>query len=282
MDTDLLRTFLEVKQTRHFAKAAQNLFVTQAAVSARIKTLETLVGRRLFTRNRNNIQLTVAGHQLVPYAETMLATWSRALMESAFYDEHRPLVVFGCLPSLREIYLDDWLMTVLAPPTNWLVQLESLTTLEILARLRERSIGVGLLYEPPRASDLWLDLLTTFELVLVSTDPDASLEAPLRDYVYVDWGSSFAAAHNTQLAGIALPRIKLDSPVLAHRLLKHHGGSAYLASPMVEQEMANGSLHRVAHAPVISRSVFLVGGRDSDDDPGIVQLCKALHSLVGT
>ena len=37
MDTELLRTFLEVKQTRHFARAAENLYVTQAAVGSNLK-----------------------------------------------------------------------------------------------------------------------------------------------------------------------------------------------------------------------------------------------------
>ncbi|MBT3834433.1 MAG: LysR family transcriptional regulator, partial [Gammaproteobacteria bacterium] len=34
MDIDLLKTFVEVNRTRHFARAAENLFVTSAAVSA--------------------------------------------------------------------------------------------------------------------------------------------------------------------------------------------------------------------------------------------------------
>ena len=66
MDTELLRTFLEVRQTGHFARAARNLSLTQAAVSARIKQLETLVGQQLLTRARNNVQLTEAGRQLLP------------------------------------------------------------------------------------------------------------------------------------------------------------------------------------------------------------------------
>ena len=44
MDIDLLRTFVEVSSTRHFGKAAQNLFVTQSAVSARIRLLERTLG----------------------------------------------------------------------------------------------------------------------------------------------------------------------------------------------------------------------------------------------
>ena len=58
MDTELLKTFLEVNRTRHFGKAAENLYLTQSAVSARIKLLEDLLGTPLFSRARNNVQLT--------------------------------------------------------------------------------------------------------------------------------------------------------------------------------------------------------------------------------
>ncbi len=51
MDTDLLKTFLEVSKTRHFGKAANNLFVTQAAVSARIKHLIKGVNKRGQSKN---------------------------------------------------------------------------------------------------------------------------------------------------------------------------------------------------------------------------------------
>ncbi|MGH8579235.1 MAG: LysR family transcriptional regulator [Gammaproteobacteria bacterium] len=48
MDTEVLKTFLEVNRTRHFGKAAGNLFITQSAVSARVRQLEEAVGVALF------------------------------------------------------------------------------------------------------------------------------------------------------------------------------------------------------------------------------------------
>ena len=42
MDIDLLRTFLEVYRTRHFGRTAENLYLTQSAVSARIRLLEEI------------------------------------------------------------------------------------------------------------------------------------------------------------------------------------------------------------------------------------------------
>ena len=64
MDTELLKTFLEVSRTRHFGRAAESLYLTQSAVSFRIRQLENQLGVNLFTRHRNNIRLTAAGNRL--------------------------------------------------------------------------------------------------------------------------------------------------------------------------------------------------------------------------
>ncbi len=51
MDTELLRTFIEVSKTRHFGRAAENLYLTQSAVSFRIRQLEQQLGVSLFARS---------------------------------------------------------------------------------------------------------------------------------------------------------------------------------------------------------------------------------------
>lgn len=60
MDIGLLRAFLEIHRLRHFGRAAKNLFISQSAISARVRQLEDELGTRLFTRERNNIELTPA------------------------------------------------------------------------------------------------------------------------------------------------------------------------------------------------------------------------------
>ena len=109
MDTDLLKTFLEVYKTRHFGKAAENLFLTQSAVSARIRQLENELGVKLFTRNKNNIQSKGAGQKLLIHAESILTTWNRVRLDVAIEDETKTLLVIGGVPSLWDIYINRWL-----------------------------------------------------------------------------------------------------------------------------------------------------------------------------
>lgn len=68
MDTELLKTFLEVSRTRHFGRAAESLYLTQSAVSFRIRQLENQLGANLFTRHRNNIRLPASGFYPMPKA----------------------------------------------------------------------------------------------------------------------------------------------------------------------------------------------------------------------
>jgi DNA-binding transcriptional LysR family regulator len=278
MDTELLRTFLEVRKTRHFAKAADNLFITQAAVSARIKQLEGLMGQRLLTRDRNNIQLTAAGHQLVPNAESMLEIWSRALLETATGE--LPLLVMGCLSSLRETYLDGWLAPLLIGHPDWRLQLESLNTLEVISRVRDRSLDLGLIYEAPRAPDLWSEELASFELRLVSAFPGMSLESGLENYIHVDWGTSLAAARDTQLSGRVRVRARLDSAVLARRLILALGGCAFLPHPLVAADIAEDRLFPVADSPTPTRVAFLVGASERRDTPAVDEMVAAIHACI--
>ncbi|TNF88333.1 MAG: LysR family transcriptional regulator [Gammaproteobacteria bacterium] len=280
MDTELLRTFLEVRKTRHFARAAENLFITQAAVSARIRQLEDRIGHRLFTRDRRNIQLTAAGRELVPYAESILDTWHKALLETGAGG--LPLLVIGCLASLREIYLDDWLLSLVEGNVVPRLELESLNTLETIRRARDGSLDVGMVYEAPRAPDLWVEALTTFELELVATKDGVVFGSDLENYVHVDWGTSLGAAQDTQQPGVIGTRARLDSAVLARKMVLAVGGCAFLPRPLVADDIESGVLHRVSDSPKPRRSVFLIGAKDRRSAPGLEELVAALHDLAGS
>lgn len=72
MDLTLAQTFLRIVQTRSFLRAAEQLHVTQTAVSARVRMLEEMLGRSLFLRKKSGAVLTVAGEQFLPHATSLL------------------------------------------------------------------------------------------------------------------------------------------------------------------------------------------------------------------
>ena len=72
MDTQSLQAFLAVADRQSFSLAAEQLHLTQPAVSKRIATLEAQVGTRLFDRIGRRIALTEAGSVLLPQARRIL------------------------------------------------------------------------------------------------------------------------------------------------------------------------------------------------------------------
>ena len=72
MDIQHLKAFIAVACTKNLTQAAEQLFLSQPAVSAQIKALESDVGTALFVRTNNGMQLTRAGEVLLPEAEALL------------------------------------------------------------------------------------------------------------------------------------------------------------------------------------------------------------------
>ncbi|WP_419615278.1 LysR family transcriptional regulator, partial [Thiolapillus sp.] len=72
MEFGSLRTFVAVADSGSFSAAAQQLYLTQPAVSKRLAALEAELNIRLFDRIGRNVRLTHAGEELLPKAREIL------------------------------------------------------------------------------------------------------------------------------------------------------------------------------------------------------------------
>jgi DNA-binding transcriptional LysR family regulator len=73
MDTNTLSAFIAVAKSHSFSLAAQQLYITQSAVSKRIALLEDQLNQKLFDRIGRKVTLTEAGRELLPRAKTILS-----------------------------------------------------------------------------------------------------------------------------------------------------------------------------------------------------------------
>ncbi len=282
MDISLLKTFLEVARTRHFGKAADALFVTQSAVSARIKLLETNLGLELFTRQRNDIQLTAAGLRLVRHAETIVKGWERARQEIALDAEGTESIAVGCPFDLWRILLCDWAASLRRRQAQLVLQIEVQPSDILLNRLVNGLLDLALLFEPPQIPDLAIRQVAEISLILVSSHAGRRVEESMQsDYFMVDWGSVFALSHADYFPNIPAPAARLASGTLARDLMLSTGGSAYLAEQMVHQDLQQGKLFRVAHAPVIERTAFAVYRPGDEKHKEMKLALDALRALGG-
>ena len=73
MELHQIRAFVTVARLGHLTKAAQVLCVTQPAVTAQVKALESSLGVALFERSSGRMSLTREGEALLPKAESVLS-----------------------------------------------------------------------------------------------------------------------------------------------------------------------------------------------------------------
>lgn len=280
MDIESLRTFLEVARTRHFGKAAEELCVTQSAVSARIRQLEQTLGLALLTRQRNNIQLTPEGQQLRKHAETIVQVWMRARQETGLRAEFTRGLAVGAMWDLWETLLRDWVATMRRGMPDTALQVETGTADLLIRKLVEYVIDLAVLFEPPQLQELELRELGHLNLVLASTQRGQALDRVFESgYIMVDWGTAFAHAHARYFPDIPAAILHVNLGALALRYLQHSPGAAYLPEQWLATPSNSRRLYRVRHAPLIERPVFAVYRSGSDREDSIRQ---ALGLLQGS
>jgi len=76
---DELHSFVVLASELHFGRASKRLFVSQPALSKKIRKLEEKVGGALFTRTRRRVEITEAGRVLLSGAEKVLQNAEAAL-----------------------------------------------------------------------------------------------------------------------------------------------------------------------------------------------------------
>lgn len=258
IDLELLRTFLEITRTRHFGRAAKNLHVTQAAVSARIKLLEETLGVRIFDRARNDIRLTPEGTRLVRHADILIAEWRRARQDVSVAGARAQLSLGGSV-RLWDALLQQWLHRVCRERPDIAIIAESDMPELLTQRLIDGAIDVAFMLEPPQLETLTMKKVATIQLVMVSTIPNIeAADALAEGYVSVDWGHAYALQHSRLYPDAPEPRIRLAQAKMAFAYLGEFGGTAYLPDRMVREHIVRHELHRVKGAMDIKRNAHAV------------------------
>lgn len=268
MDTELLKTFLEVSRTRHFGRAAENLYLTQSAVSARVRQLEELLATQLFSRARNNIRLTTSGERLVPHAEAALNAWERGRQAVALPPSSVATLSIAAPPSLWDCRGHQALGRLRHMMPELALRAETHADGSLARRLLELQVDMLLCYDPPKRYDITVRDLSSLSLVLISSKRHCSLaEALGPGYLFVDWGTSFLVKHGAAFAGLPAPLLHTGSGRLALDLLLADGGAVYLPEPIVQPYLEQERLFQVADAPVFERDVHLAYRREAADSP---------------
>jgi DNA-binding transcriptional LysR family regulator len=280
MDINLARTFLEIAASGSFLRAAERLNVTQTAVSARVRTLEELLGRQLFVRNKSGATLTPAGTRFGRYASILVQAWERARQQVAVPPGRRAVLTVGCEVSLWDPLLLDWLLQMRSAAPQLALRTEVGFPEDLLKRVAEGTLDLAVVYAPQQRPGLRIELLIEEKLVLVTTSSGNVAPAPA-DYVYVDWGPEFAAQHSLAFPELSNAGISASLGPLGREYLLAAGGSGYFRLDVVRSHLEAGRLHRVVGAPEFLYPAYAVYSENADAET-VAPALDGLRHVVGS
>lgn len=143
MNTMQLLCFLTVAETLNFARAAEQLHVTQPAVTQQIHSLEAELNLQLFRRTTRMVELTQDGLIFLGDAKAMVEIFERAKKraESAVSDTRETFVV-GCHSSNDILYLSQTLAKMKEQVSNLYPVFRVVPFQHLYQRLSEEAVDV--------------------------------------------------------------------------------------------------------------------------------------------
>lgn len=257
MDVSLARTFLTVAETGSFIEAGRKMNITQSTVSARIKTLEDLLGRPLFSRSKFGAELTGAGELFQKHALAMVRVWQQAQLQVSLADQHPDHISIGAPLSLWQGFLLKWVAGLRTEAPGLAVSGAADDAPTLMQRLIGGTLDIAVLYRPSPPPGLAIEYLFDEEFVLVSSGKPGRRRGS-NDYVLIDWGSDFLQDHAAAFPELANPALNMDLGPLSLDYVLANPCSAYFPSRMVRQHVARGRLRQPKRGRKFVYPVYMV------------------------
>lgn len=255
MRIELLKTFLEVTRTLHFRVASETLFITQSAVSARIKLLEDDLGVLLFDRSQKKLKLTPEGNRLIKHANELIFMWQKAKQDVGLSEQENSLLAVGSIMAIWDIALQAWLTKLSKNIDDIGFLTSTYNPVELRKNLINGIVDVAFLFEPLIVEDFITEKVTSVPLHLVTTEQFNQFDNN-KNFIMVDYGESINLQYLRAFPQAHAAKHYMSQPRVALDYILASGGSAYLPRQLVTQYINNGTLFLVEKAPVFSRDIY--------------------------
>jgi LysR family glycine cleavage system transcriptional activator len=275
-----LRGFEAAARLGSFHKAAEELNLTQSAISQQIRSLETFLEQPLFFRSGRSVSLTDAGHDLHGTTQSMLQQLSVGIRRLDQYRKPNQLVVnttpafarHWLLPRLGDFHrqhpeVDLWLFTSFEPP-DMLTQTIDLTVRDDLgpqAECSHKTLQVDRLYPACHP-----------DLLKVPSEQRTTLHGE-REMDWSHWVVQGGADVGQRSNGLNFsdPGLLLDAACAGH-------GIALVSQLLAAQALATGSLQPMCEHSVRGPEWACLIHRDSENNPLTRRFSEWLEAALGS
>jgi DNA-binding transcriptional LysR family regulator len=276
MDTRQLQAFCAVVEKKSFSQAAEQLGVTQPAVSLQVRALEERVGQTLLDRSGRRVEPTEAGERLYRSAQRMLAL-EEQLLEEVSADDGRIVgtLAIGASTGPGAHLVPLLLCEFQAQHSDLHVALSIWDTQTVIDKVAERQLELGVVGALRRHRSLEFEPLARDEIVLAVPPGHAAAggtitvdELKNETLIAMQEGAGVRQVVEEELrrAGLRLrgvePKLELGLQESVKSAVAGGYGVSFISRTAIEGELAAG---RLAAAQVEgiepARQIYIVRAR---------------------
>ena len=257
-----------------YSRAADELSISQSAVSHQIAQLEEQVGQPLFRRKGRGVELTVSGRLLLDSVGKSLDQIRNGLDRIETYMDDS-LVTLVCPAPIAEGWLQPRLEMLLRehPALCPIISID-----ETARYIDEMDVDIAITREPLRQRGVFEVLLLEDELVAVvhadSADQVAAGLLCLESDLTSDRIGPFIREHFGKLRKRAIyddPRLLLDAALRGH-------GVALVSRLLADEALHTGQLQRLVEYPSLSLGTLWISR--TEGEPRMPMVREVFESLV--
>lgn len=279
-----VEAFIEVARTRNVSRAADALYVTQPALTARLQRLEEELDAKLFARTPRGMKLTEAGEVFLPHAVKALDSLADGRRIVNSYERGGAgRLALGAAPAVSTYVLPSILKRFSVGHPRVRVSVKTGHSEEILELVLRENVDLGLV-RALRHPDIATTPLYEDRLILVA-EPGHRLashgtiqldEMAREQLVLFDRTSSYTELTHALFRGAGVQPegvMELDNIDAAKKMVQEGFGVALLPHTAVAAELEAGLLVEVEveDAEPVRRQIVAIRRRDRGAPGGAVE-----------
>ncbi|MCB6176857.1 LysR family transcriptional regulator [Rhodobacter sp. Har01] len=256
MQIELIDTFLDLVETKSFNRTADRTGVTQSTVSARVKSLEQMLGARLFRRSRAGTDLTTEGLRFETHARLLRQEWTAARRAVAASGEAAMTLRLGIQNDLTTAYLGPLVAEIrrVLPQTALYVEPDYST--QMCADLVTGALDFAVLFSPKPHPDLHFQSVGELTYRLISSDSARIDQIAVARMIFAHVSPAFERAHREALPNLSEAPLSVGQTAAVVSLLEAMGGAGYVLDTTAQAMTQTGRFRMVDDAPVLSQPVY--------------------------
>ena len=279
--------FLTVVQAGSISKAAEQLFVSQPALSRRLKTLENELGYSLLERKKGAriLTLTVAGAAFLPIAEQWRSLWHESKL--VLGQTNRPLLRAGAVDSINTYTMPHVYLHLMEDKPEIQLKIVGNGSLEGYRLIEMGALDISFVAYPMYARQVSVTPIFKEEMWLVGADNFGDnmvihpTQLDIHQELYVDWNREFVRWHESWFTSGSQPKIFVTQMAFLEEMLANHRGWAIVPASAAWHLQNRYNLNvRKLTVPPADRIVYCIRALNRAYNPMIDCLLVYLNDYI--